>query len=209
MVRQGKQQLQKYPGGSSEVVALDMAGDSYNDEAEEERKAFKQKLVRSLVFGAVDGMGTTITLVWGAAPLGDAVGDDALLSLGVGNLLAKGVSMGIGDYLGSQAENKITGNSNTHSFRSGIVMFSSFVIFGGLPLFALLPAAPLQSRHQFLCAFCAISLFSLGIVKSRLTSTPAWSSGLLMMSAGGAAAAASYIIGHAVHSLLGVPDEVG
>eukprot|EP01059_Diplonema_ambulator_P009210 TRINITY_DN1904_c0_g1_i1.p1 TRINITY_DN1904_c0_g1~~TRINITY_DN1904_c0_g1_i1.p1 ORF type:complete len:216 (+),score=32.95 TRINITY_DN1904_c0_g1_i1:40-648(+) len=196
--------IQKYPGGSTEIVVEEAAGDEGSGEGKKRRK----KLVRTLVFGAVDGLGTTLTLVWGAAPLGDAVSGDALLTLGVGNLIAKGVSMGIGDYLGSEAENKITGNTETHSFRSGVVMFTSFVLFGGLPLLALLPPAPLKARHALLCAFCAVSLFILGIVKSRLTGTSPITSGITMIAAGGAAATASYVISHAVHYLLGVPDEM-
>eukprot|EP00755_Sulcionema_specki_P028600 Sspe_Gene.90264::Locus_61850_Transcript_1_1_Confidence_1.000_Length_1052::g.90264::m.90264 len=167
------------------------------------------KLVKSLVFGGVDGLGTTLALVWGAAAVGDqSLSLGALLVLGWANLLAKGCSMGLGDYLGSEAEAK--GASTTGSVRSGLMMFASFVLFGGFPLLAYLPVFPshgMATRRVYVCLLCALSLFGLGVAKARLTSSPALPAGLLMMVVGGVAAAMSFGVGKLVHFTLGVEES--
>ena len=181
----------------------------------------RAQLVRSLVFGGVDGLGTTLTLVWGSAALGSVVSNDTLLTLGVANLLAKGCSMGLGDYFGSQAEMRVAGGSGEGASRaSGAVMFVSFVVFGGVPLLslALAPEAEagggggwggdLQERRRLLlCVLCGASLFLLGLVKARMTATGLLPSALTMVAAGGATALTSYMVGHLVHHLLGVEED--
>ena len=169
-------------------------------------KEARNKFVRPLVFGGVDGLSTTLTLVWGAAALGTDVAEETLLTLGVANLLAKGCSMGLGDYFGTQAENRVAGIAEPTSYRSGVIMFVSFVVFGGVPLVAFIPSSRRHNRRTLLCVMCATSLFLLGLVKAYFTSTRAIKSGMVMVSAGGLVALTSYLVGHLVYWLLGVPD---
>jgi VIT1/CCC1 family predicted Fe2+/Mn2+ transporter len=58
--------------------------------------------VKSVVYGGLDGIVTTFAVVSGVA--GADLGAAVILILGVANLLADGVSMGIGDYLSTKSE---------------------------------------------------------------------------------------------------------
>jgi VIT1/CCC1 family predicted Fe2+/Mn2+ transporter len=58
--------------------------------------------VKSIVYGGLDGIVTTFAVVSGVA--GADLGAAVILILGVANLLADGVSMGIGDYLSTKSE---------------------------------------------------------------------------------------------------------
>ncbi len=56
----------------------------------------------SMVYGALDGIVTTFAVVSGVA--GADLGSNIILILGIGNLLADGFSMGVGDYLSTKSE---------------------------------------------------------------------------------------------------------
>jgi VIT1/CCC1 family predicted Fe2+/Mn2+ transporter len=58
--------------------------------------------VRAAVYGANDGIVTTFAVVAGAA--GAQLGVNVILILGIANMMADGLSMALGDYLGSYSE---------------------------------------------------------------------------------------------------------
>ena len=58
--------------------------------------------LKSIVYGGLDGIITTFAVVSGVA--GAELGAQVIVILGVGNLLADGFSMGIGDYLSTKSE---------------------------------------------------------------------------------------------------------
>jgi vacuolar iron transporter family protein len=58
--------------------------------------------IGSMVYGALDGIVTTFAVVSGVA--GAELGSNVILILGVGNLLADGFSMGVGDFLSTKSE---------------------------------------------------------------------------------------------------------
>lgn len=60
------------------------------------------RYIRDVVFGANDGLVTTFAVVAGAA--GAGVGPSVVITLGLANLIADGISMGLGDYLGTKSE---------------------------------------------------------------------------------------------------------
>jgi hypothetical protein len=59
---------------------------------------FAQLYIRDLVYGANDGIVTTFAVVAGVT--GGTLAPMTVLVLGVANLLADGLSMGVGNYLG-------------------------------------------------------------------------------------------------------------
>lgn len=59
--------------------------------------------VKSLIFGGLDGIITTFAIV--AAVAGSDMDTDVVILMGIANLLADGISMGLGDYLSEVAEN--------------------------------------------------------------------------------------------------------
>lgn len=59
-------------------------------------------VIKSLIFGGLDGIITTFSIV--SASVGAGFGVDVIILMGVANLIADGISMGVGDYLSSKAE---------------------------------------------------------------------------------------------------------
>ena len=62
------------------------------------------KHIKSIVYGGLDGIITTFAVVAGST--GAALSSKVLLILGFANLIADGISMSVGDYLSSKAENE-------------------------------------------------------------------------------------------------------
>src|SRR3989344_7234904 len=60
--------------------------------------------IKSFVYGGLDGIVTTLAVV--ARVAGANLSASVVLILGVANLIADGISMAFGDYLGSKAENE-------------------------------------------------------------------------------------------------------
>ncbi len=61
-------------------------------------------VLRAVVYGANDGIVTTFAVVAGVA--GAKLSADIVLILGIANMVADGLSMGLGDFLGSLSEEK-------------------------------------------------------------------------------------------------------
>jgi vacuolar iron transporter family protein len=61
--------------------------------------------IKSLIYGGLDGIITTFAVVAGVAGAELAAG--IVLIMGFANLIADGISMAIGDYLSTQAENEV------------------------------------------------------------------------------------------------------
>lgn len=59
-------------------------------------------VIKSIVFGGLDGIITTFSVV--AAVAGSGLGIKLLILMGVANLVGDGISMGVGDFLSSKAE---------------------------------------------------------------------------------------------------------
>lgn len=58
--------------------------------------------IKSIVFGGIDGIITTFSTI--ASIVGGSMPIEVVLTLGFANLIADGISMGLGDYLSSKAE---------------------------------------------------------------------------------------------------------
>ena len=58
--------------------------------------------IKSLVFGGLDGIITTFAIV--AAVDGAGLDTNTVILMGVANLIADAISMGLGDYISSKAE---------------------------------------------------------------------------------------------------------
>jgi vacuolar iron transporter family protein len=70
--------------------------------APEEHQRASGKYIKSIVYGGMDGIITTFAAVAGVMGANLAIG--IILIMGIANLFADGISMGIGDYLSSKSE---------------------------------------------------------------------------------------------------------
>jgi VIT1/CCC1 family predicted Fe2+/Mn2+ transporter len=223
------------------------------------------KYLKSIVYGGLDGIITTFAVVAGVA--GASLNAAVVLILGFANLIGDGISMAVGDYLSTRAEqayykderkkeewemdnipkeeekevreifskkgfSKKDASSLTiiykknkkamvdlmmveelglfdskqSAIKNGIATFTSFVIFGFIPLLAYVLSVSFGffSKNTFFIAtvLTAITLFSLGALKTRITNQNWLKSGSEMLLVGGIAALAAYGIGYFVSTLV-------
>lgn len=173
--------------------------------------------IKPLVFGGIDGLTTTLALIWSSIAAGEGVVTSAaVMIVGVANLLATATSMGIGDYMGTLAEYEATMSARGEdeakleanggaakrivrlaAVRSGLTMFFAFVVFGGLPLVALHPNfGDIAIRRTVATILCVASFLALGVVRARLSgaagSAATLQMSLKMLGMGSAAAFVSF-----------------
>lgn len=163
-----------------------------------------QHYVGDLVFGAADGIVTTFAVVSGVT--GGSLSSRTILIVGVANLLADGLSMGVGNYLSIRAresalEKQQLPEEEAHPARHGCATFLAFVLAGAVPLVPYL--APSADDGFVLAGTFALgALFGVGAARSFVTAGRWWSSGLEMLILGAAVAAVAYATGAGLATLL-------
>src|SRR5688572_6155972 len=99
--------------------------------------AIAQHYIRDVVYGANDGLITTFAVVAGV--VGGGLTARALLIIGAANLIADGLSMGVGNYLSIRSHESALAAQNrpeeeASPVRHGVATFLSFVVAGAIPL---------------------------------------------------------------------------
>jgi VIT1/CCC1 family predicted Fe2+/Mn2+ transporter len=160
--------------------------------------------LRDLVYGANDGIITTFAVVAGVA--GGALSGRAVLIVGAANLLADGLSMGVGNYLGirsseSAREAQALPEEEASPFRHGAATFLAFVAAGIVPLLPYLGAVD-GSRFALSSALTLGMLFAVGAARALVTVDRWWVAGLEMLGLGAVVAGAAYGAGAAAASLI-------
>lgn len=167
---------------------------------------FNGALVKAAVYGANDGIITTFAVVSGVT--GASLDLKVIIILGIANLIADGISMGVSDYLGERAEHDYKhhrGEKHSDSdvvWHTGAVTFGSFVVAGSVPLVPYLLAfvLGLQLQNQFFISSLgtALALFAVGVARTAVTKGSWWKNGLQVLAVGAGAAAVAYLLGDVV-----------
>lgn len=174
------------------------------------RKIFYRKknkldpsLLKAAVYGANDGIVTTFAVVAGVAGAGLSV--DIIIIMGVANMIADGISMAVGDYLGEISEYKMRKQDHERTNHSclwitGVVTFISFLLAGVLPLLPYIfkiAGTPFLIDNQFLLSIIstASALFFVGSLRTLLTKGSWIKNGLEMLLIGAIAASSAYFLG--------------
>jgi VIT1/CCC1 family predicted Fe2+/Mn2+ transporter len=241
------------------------AHDRSEEEAREEHRTQGQ-YIKSLIYGGLDGIITTFAVVAGVT--GASLSAGVVLIMGFANLIADGLSMAIGDFLSTKAENEYNRaererelwevdnypqgekremvelyvgkgmdrssaqemtdilarnreawvsvmmaeelgivESAESPLSHALATFLSFVVFGFIPLAAFVAARFLPALKLYTVPLSviltAITLFTLGALKTRFTKRNWAISGSEMLLVGGLAAAAAYGIGLALAGIAG------
>jgi VIT1/CCC1 family predicted Fe2+/Mn2+ transporter len=162
--------------------------------------------IGDLVFGANDGIVTTFAIVTGVE--GAELSTRVAIILGIANLFADGIAMGIGNYLGQRSEQDFqefagygTRESRLHAVGHGAAIFASFVVAGSVPLLPLF-FVPKNQAFLWSCIGTAVALFVVGTLRTLVTRAHAWRSGMEMLFNGSLAAGAAYLIGHLLRQLV-------
>ncbi len=160
--------------------------------------------IRDLVYGANDGLITTFAVVAGVA--GGELSPRAVLIIGVANLCADGLSMGVGNYLSIRSDESARAaqglpEQEARPARHGIATFLAFVCAGVIPLLPYF--APYSSGTPIISVTLTfVALFVIGSLRSLVTIDRWWWAGLEMLLLGAAVAVAAYGAGALIASLV-------
>jgi VIT1/CCC1 family predicted Fe2+/Mn2+ transporter len=223
-----------------------------------------QTYLRPIVYGGNDGIVTTFAVVAGFAGAGSGqiatVGALAVLLFGLANLLADGVSMGLGEYLSTRSEREIWRGQHRRQMRAfkesprtetaqieellrgrgfkpeeaqamaaimalnprfasdfvlmqelglndpegdspaakGLATFTSFVIFGFVPILPYVLFEATSRTFLFSVAATACALAALGLLRWLATREPPGRAFGETMLVGGVCAVVAYAVGMAV-----------
>lgn len=160
--------------------------------------------IRDLIYGANDGIITTFAVVAGVT--GGSLSARAVLILGVANLIADGLSMGVGNYLsirsheGARAAQDLP-EEEASPARHGLATMIAFATAGAVPLLPYALGVPADLRFGLSIALTFASLFVVGSLRSIVTIDRWWTAGLEMLGLGILVAGAAYGAGALVARL--------
>lgn len=161
--------------------------------------------IRDLIYGANDGILTTFAVIAGVT--GGTLSAGTVLIVGLANLLADGLSMGVGNYLGIQAEESVRtaeglAERESRPARHGAATFLAFVVAGAVPLIPYLVPGVTTSRFGWAAVAALVTLFVVGAARAVVTADLWWQAGLQMLALGAAVAAVAYGTGWLVADLV-------
>jgi VIT1/CCC1 family predicted Fe2+/Mn2+ transporter len=153
--------------------------------------------IREIVYGANDGIITTFAVVAGST--GGKLTARAVIVIGIANLIADGISMGVGNYLAIRSNESARAAVNlaeeeARPGRHGVITFLSFATAGVLPILPYLAGRP-----DFILSFiltCS-GLFAVGAARALVTTLPWYVGGMEMFLLGGLVAIVAYGAGAA------------
>lgn len=217
--------------------------------------------LKQVIYGGNDGIVTTFAIVAGFAGAGGdtpaEIGVLAVILFGLANLLADGLSMGLGEFLSARSQHQmyrrhrrdvlqvLKANPDTarnrlqqaltrqgipdgdaaqisaliarhpqvaadqilsqdlalprpegdHPARNGCVTFTSFILFGLMPIAPYLFGLPAPMQWPTSVAATVMALITLGGLRRFVTAEPLWQAQLETVGIGGLCASAAYGVG--------------
>ena len=161
--------------------------------------------IGDLIYGANDGIITTFAVVAGVT--GGSLTARAVLIVGAANLIADGLSMGVGNYLSIRSSESALEAQNlpeqeARPARHGFATFLAFVVIGALPLVPYVLPVLLIDRFVFSMLLTLAALFGVGASRALVTVDRWWSAGFEMLLLGVLVAAAAYGSGFVVAAII-------
>lgn len=161
-----------------------------------------QKYLGDLIYGANDGIVTTLVIVAGV--VGAQLPAHAILILGVANVIADGFSMGASNYLSRRSEVKTAERpSRAVASRHGYATFLGFITAGTLPLLAYVIPGLAVDRFPVAVAIALATLFVVGASRAVFTELTWFRAGREMFLIGALATAVAFVIGAVGSQLIG------
>lgn len=164
-----------------------------------------QHYIRDLVYGANDGVITTFAVVAGVT--GGTLSATTVLVLGAANLLADGLSMGVGNYLGIRSDERVREaqelpEQEAYPARHGAATFLAFTVAGAVPLLPYVLAFD-GDRFWVSTLLSLAVLFSVGAARARVGTGSWWGNGFEMLGLGVVVGLVAYYAGAFVALLVG------
>jgi VIT1/CCC1 family predicted Fe2+/Mn2+ transporter len=168
----------------------------------EARRSALRRYLPDLVYGANDGIVTTLVVI--ASVAGAAMSSRVILILGIANLVADGFSMGTSNVLSVRSTlTAATRPPLWDASRNGLATFAAFVIAGLLPLSAYLFPFADEIRLPAACVFAAVALFGIGACRAFVSDRGWLVGGLEMLTIGAIASTVAYAVGATAAAFVG------
>lgn len=169
-----------------------------------------EKYLGEVVFGAIDGIVTTFAVV--AATVGAGLGSGVIIILGLANLFADGISMGVSAYLSEKSEQAVQSKNNVIRpeakvpAKVGLATFGAFLVVGFVPVLAYVVdyVWRLEIKRLFLVSstFAGLAFAGVGWLKSYVTQGPRLLAIMETLTLGAIAAGVAYFIGDVLEQLI-------
>ena len=156
------------------------------------------------VYGANDGIITTFAVISSAT--GATLGGEAIIILGLADLVADGFSMGASSFLSIRTEEDVQRlrsfwkSKNSDALSRSLTTFGAFVVAGSIPLIPFVSVAAIGNEFMISAVAAGIAFFVVGGSRTIITKRGFFISGLEMLIVGGIAALLAYSIGYIIHS---------
>ena len=149
---------------------------------------------KSIVYGGTDGIITIFNIISGINGAQLNANTAVIICLSV--IISDAISMGFSDYSSTRTD-KILGYTKNNEIKSGLITFLSFIIFGLLPLTIFIFLIYINKKNAFIYSLISviISLFILGVLKSKFNKEHYLVSGLRTSFYGLLASIISYLTG--------------
>lgn len=164
---------------------------------------FADEYLSEFVYGGIDGIITTFSIVAGSA--GGELLRKVILILGVSNVLSDGYSMGVSRYLSSKAEIAQGLLINKNPIASAIATFAAFVSIGLMPILPFFFIKSGELAKQISLGVASIIFFLIGYIKGFVIKENKLYAGMETLLIGLSAALISYAVGKTIHQML--PEE--
>jgi VIT1/CCC1 family predicted Fe2+/Mn2+ transporter len=159
-----------------------------------------------VIYGANDGLITTFAVVAGVT--GGSLTARAVLIVGVANLIADGLSMGVGNYLSIRSSESALAAQDlpereARPARHGLATCLAFVVVGAVPLAPYLLTGLAFDRFTGSMFLTLATLFGVGASRAIVTVDRWWVAGLEMLLLGVMVAGVAYGSGFVVAAVVG------
>jgi VIT1/CCC1 family predicted Fe2+/Mn2+ transporter len=154
--------------------------------------------IRDLVYGASDGIITTFAVVGGVA--GGGLSPSAVLIVGLANLAADGVSMGVGNFQAIRANERareadLLPEEEAFPWKHGVATLVAFMIAGAVPLLPYVIPVGGDARLAWSTGLTMAAMFLLGALRALVTLERWWKTALETLILGAVVAATAYVAG--------------
>lgn len=165
------------------------------------------KYLGEFVYGGIDGIVTTFAVV--AATVGAGLGSAVVIVLGMANLVADGISMGVSAYLSEKSNIALEKRDQSsiedpnRSYKVGAMTFASFMLVGFVPVMIyvfdyVFNLGLGDSLFLYSALLAAVAFVGVGWLKSHVAKEPKLRSIIETLALGVVASAAAYYIGVAL-----------
>jgi vacuolar iron transporter family protein len=166
------------------------------------------KYLPELVYGGIDGIVTTFAVV--AASVGAKLNSEIVIILGLANLVADGISMGVSAYLSAKSEQaqdiKQGKKAKKTAKKIGLATSIAFILVGFLPVLIyvadVLFGLGLSNLFIISSVLAGLAFIGIGWLKSFIVNEPKVRAILETLGLGAIAAAAAYFIGTALERIV-------